>query len=303
MELKTKIILGAGALGALALAFSVYKAAKEYHERDLENKRLEEERMQELKDLQEAAEEQEVEKTAEAIEATIMEHYEFIGKTKTVSDLEDELSEVGEMGVWIPDSMEDEGDEGQLRFPPNSREAMEQYKAYRLAELGQFTPQRDVMYRMFEDPFEPTLPDDSQVLDHIREARIEFFGEESHFVNQASMAEVYLHFAFLVAVDLDIVFELKVAQLLEVTGITPQTTSLERINIFQALNDHQFQNGTRVGLFGTDIREGGQLGVSYMKEYYKHCDAELARQGEYEQNQELNELYDDNWDAGEDDDY
>lgn len=303
MELKTKIIVGAGALGALALAFSVYKSVKELHARQLENERLEEERMQDLLDLQEAAEEQVVEKTEEEIEATIMDHYEYIGKKKTVADLEDELSEVGEMGVWIPDSMEDEGDEGQLRFPPNSREAMEQYKAYRLAELGQFTPQRDVMYRMFEDPFEPTLPEDSQVLDHIREARIEFFGEESHFVNQASMAEVYLHFAFLVAVDLDIVFELKVAQLLEVTGITPQTTSLERINIFQALNDHQFQNGTRVGLFGTDIREGGQLGVSYMKEYYKHCDAELARQGEYEQNQELNELYDDHWDAGEDDEY
>lgn len=286
MELKTKILLGAGALGALALAFSVYKTVKEVKEQERINKELEEERIADLKALEEATKELETveeEKTQESIVENIIDHYQYIGRLKTVDDLAEEMVEDNfGNGTWIPtepDYEEYESEENPLRYPPNSLEAMNQYKAYRLSEISHMNELRSLLYNLFEIPFvpKPEFDKDAIVLEHIKEERLEFFGPESRYVEEGSIAELFLYFANMLSLDLDRPFNDTLSYLLECADISPYTHSAVLLAILESLTTHSYTNPDKgtIGLFGLP-GDSKAYGISFNEEYWRYCDIEVA---------------------------
>ena len=89
----------------------------------------------------------------------------------------------------------------EMRYDANSEEALQQYKAMKLADV-QRSEWGDVLYRFFDVKFTPTCPMDDNIRINIESDREEFFGLESiHTVGQATIAEVILYFAELMSLD------------------------------------------------------------------------------------------------------
>lgn len=275
MKLKTTIIVGAGACIALALAFSVYKHIQEQKRIDAENEELEKEYLSKLQAETDAA-------IKAAEEAKVLVDEMVTTFRNPADEMVDEMIEDATVdGVYVGYEEKTEyyeGDEEELRFPPNSLEAFNQYKAYRMADLPRLSDAQLTIESLFEVPYtpDPNISEDVIIMEHIFEAREDFFGSESKFITEASYAEVVLHFAWMVSLDLERDFALAVGTILGNIGLTPRMHSGERLAIIDALNRHEYWNERNgFGMFGL-YKNDHLKGSSYMKEYFRYCDIQVG---------------------------
>lgn len=88
-----------------------------------------------------------------------------------------------------------------LRYDKNSPEALEQYKAMCLADVIDDNSYR-IMMMLFEIPFAP-FDEEDNVGDNIQDKRYEFFGDDSIYSEERTVAELFLYMAKLLEFDLD----------------------------------------------------------------------------------------------------
>jgi hypothetical protein len=179
---KKQLIIGVvAALGATATAFSLWKLYKT--ERDM----YERQRAQDRQDTEDMIKE-EIAQAFNAYDETHKDENEepdFIQDPDELLQNEPDLKERSKTEVNI------------LRFDKNSYEAMGQYKQFRLANFNRNGQLHKLMMRLFD--IDLVLNGDSDhsddLPDKIDEARINFFGVESKFIGQRSVAELILYFA------------------------------------------------------------------------------------------------------------
>lgn len=186
-------------------------------------------------------------------------------------EMEEEIIEDTEEGVV------------ELRFPPNSEEALLQYKEMSLAEFDAMGPAKRALYMLFKVPFHPNNEQDSIVVNHIKETRLDFFSEESVYVNeQVSIAELILYFAKMADYDLDKGIEYWSNQLLFNLDIMPGINQRTLENIIGALVSHTYIGEMGYGMFGLDDEEYKQVlnfnqlgGITFLKQYNVFLETEL----------------------------
>ena len=227
---KQQLVIVA-ALSATAIAFfsyRIYKTVKKVKKEmaDQEHIELVLEVDDKLKDLEKRDEE--------------MEEYE-----------EPELGELELAEGEVYRDYEEEGVE-ELRFPPNSEEALHQYKEMRLAEFDAMSFGRRQLYRLFKIPFQPSNNADSIIMGNMIHDRKEFFGRESIHNTDITVADLLLYFGNLADFDLDQGVEFWTNQFLFNLDFDYETSDMDLNHKIDALVDHELWGPEGWGLFGLD---------------------------------------------------
>ena len=162
----------------------------------------------------------------EVLEAELEEYKEVVTDlyskdTRTNDEIieelfEDEVEELepgyGEtsLGVIVLDESyieeDEESEENTLRHHPDSEAALNQYIEMRLSDLPRNSDARNMLAVFFEyTDLTVSTEEDERVIQHIIEARMDFFGPNSVWIKpwHISFAEVVLHFGEMLAMDLD----------------------------------------------------------------------------------------------------
>jgi len=171
----------------------------------------------------------------------------------------------------------------ELRFPPNSEEALHQYKEMSLAEFDAMGPAKRALYMLFKVPYYPNNSQDGLVVNHIKESRLDFFSEDSIYVNeQVTIAELILYFAKMADYDMDKGIEYWSNQFLFNLDIVPGIDQNTLNNIIGALVSHTYIGEMGYGLFGLDDKEYKKVlnfnqlgGVTFLKQYNVFLETEL----------------------------
>ena len=140
----------------------------------------------------------------------------------------------------------------ELRFPPNSEEALHQYKEMRLAEFDAMSFGRRQLYRLFKIPFQPSNNADSIVVGNIIYEREEFFGRGSIHNTDITVADLILYFGNLADFDLDQGVEFWTNQFLFNLDFDGETSDMDLNHKIDALVDHELWGPEGWGLFGLD---------------------------------------------------
>lgn len=249
MVTKKQIILGIAVVsGASAIAFFVFKAVKISKElnNDIIYGDVLEEDLFRNKVRKEVAEYKN--KIDLPLEKDEDEHPEVI----LYSDEEYIVEEPEE-------SYDEEGDVDVLKYDKNSPQALEQYKNMMLAEFDRMGDSRKVMMRLFDHPFSPTNELDERIIDHIYEDRENFFGENSIFNDDSTIAELLLYFATLADFDIDGGIEYWVNQFIAQLGIWSGMGENMLEMIIEDLVNHKFINQDTHGMFGLESYEYNEL--------------------------------------------
>lgn len=252
------------AFGASAIAFSAYKVYKTVKKVKADMKQAEDEAMFE----QLRRESEEALKEPEEI----------------VYDLPDEDYEevVSTMEEYIPETKGyiDEEELETLRHHPDSEEALEQYKEMLLADFNPKQDTRVTLYKMFNYPFKPSLEVDNVILGHIKDQRSEFFGEGHWRSQEATMAELYYHFARLFDFDLDQGLEFWMNFLLENSQLhwsMPDKDFAERLRYI--LNHEWYYKGG-FGMFAVPSIFSDWSDVGFMKQYWVVLEEKMEEWGD-----------------------
>lgn len=288
-----KLVVVALSASAIAfLSFKAYKKYKELNEGVISGEQLETEmdvaRLLKQQADRDAAIEEEVQALTgnEDIFMT-MEEYE----AQVNSTLSDERQTEDEEFLFADEEEEMEyevlqdPEEGvvELRFPPNSEEALHQYKEMSLAEFDAMGPAKRALYMLFKVPYHPNNNQDGLVVNHIKESRLDFFSEDSVYVNeQVTIAELILYFAKMADYDMDKGIEYWSNQFLFNLDIVPGIDQNTLNNIIGALVSHTYIGEMGYGLFGLDDEEYKKVlnfnqlgGVTFLKQYNVFLETEL----------------------------
>ncbi|MEG0239464.1 MAG: hypothetical protein RR643_04870 [Anaerorhabdus sp.] len=203
---KQLIITVVAASSATAIAFFSYKVYKEYKRQttvvisqvDVEDEIL---RERVVDELAKRREEKKVKSdTLKEVWVELAEKDDIEEEAQWARDYYEKEEDID------PEEYYDEEDEEveKLRYDPNSQEALTQYKNMRLAEMDKHgNDTRATLERLFEEPILPTNDEDGWIIDHIIEKRREFFGDNSIWNDNSSVAELILHFAIQADFDCD----------------------------------------------------------------------------------------------------
>ena len=227
---KQQLVIVA-ALSATAIAFfsyRIYKTVKKVKKEMVEQAKVE--LIDEANDILE-----ELEKRDEEIE-------------------EYEEPELGELEIPEGEVYRDYQEEGveELRFPPNSEEALHQYKEMRLAEFDAMSFGRRQLYRLFKIPFQPSNNADAIIMSNMIHDRKEFFGKESIHNANITVADLVLYFGKMSDFDLDQGVEFWTNQFLFNLNFDGETSDMELNHTIDALVDHELWGPEGWGLFGLD---------------------------------------------------
>lgn len=151
-----------------------------------------------------------------------------------------------EQGVYI--DPEDEREVEEMRFPPDSKDALWQYREMILAEFPKASPERNILIRLHDIPYKPTTKMDSMIHEYITEDRRAFFGESKH-TNQVSMTDFILYYANMLDFDLGMGIAHWADILLRNLGLTPGMGGVTLDNTFEELLNHHFVTWKGFGLF------------------------------------------------------
>lgn len=284
-----KLVVVALSASAIAfLSFKAYKKYKELNENVISGEQLETEmdvaRLLKQQADRDAAIEEEVQSYIsedlkvmedwheEDLKQTEDEEYLFADEEE---EMENEVLQDPEEGVV------------ELRFPPNSEEALHQYKEMALAEFDAMGPAKRALYRLFKVPFHPNNSQDNIVVSHIKETRLDFFSEDSIYVNeQVTIAELILYFAKMADYDMDKGIEYWSNQFLFNLAIIPGIDRNTLDNIIGALVSHTYVGEMGYGMFGLDDEEYKKVlnfnqlgGVTFLKQYNVFLETELNNNG------------------------
>lgn len=155
-------------------------------------------------------------------------------------------------GVW---EMQKIGQEGIMRYDEDEHSKWSSYKRSRLEDIpmssGTYMTLEDLFYRKFISHRE----EDDNVIDSCLEAREDFFGEGSPYLEEISWAEVLLFFAQLSDHDLNRGVYYWVSIFLDNINLSPASESFTIDNTLVELSDGEYvnTNANTQGLFGFDL--------------------------------------------------
>lgn len=273
MKLNKKLIKGiVVASSATAIAFLSYKAYKKYKE--LNTGIIE-------------GEELEIELEARRIlrehEAKVIDHEEEVVEEPVI-----EIFEEDDDDLYVdPEDMIEEGVE-ELRFPPNSEEALRQYKEMSLAEFDAMASAKQMLWKLFDYPFNPSGLQDSAIVDYVADERAEFFGQDSIHTRNISITDLILHYAKLLTFDLDGGgIEHWANQLLYNMDIRLGMGEVTLDRTIENLLDHTLVTPHGFGMFGLSddeyarLMERNQDGtMTFTKQYHICVESELECEAE-----------------------
>ena len=122
-------------------------------------------------------------------------------------DSDDDDSDGGyifsEPGTPADESDDYEEEVEELRFPPNSKEALEQYINMTLAEFQKGEEAFLIFRRLYNHKYRPKNQRDMVIYDYLVQDRMSFFGPDSVHNTEVSFAELLLYFAKYCDFDLD----------------------------------------------------------------------------------------------------
>lgn len=209
MKLKKLLICIAGVGFTSAMVFSIRKGYREYKEGR-------ERREREIREEYEAMREQYMDMAGadfdgdcipesfwqREIKYGVLEYPETAQMEIDYDDYEDD--------DYNPDDAQDyrgywgyttEG-ERKMRWPAESKEALEQYKMMRLADFAPDSPIRATLLYLFDVPYYSTNEGDERMEGALCESRHDFFGE-GKYVTDLTVADLVLHYAEMLEFDLD----------------------------------------------------------------------------------------------------
>jgi hypothetical protein len=143
-----------------------------------------------------------------------------------------------------------------LRFDKDSNEALEQYKDMLLAGFDQDTNTYKTLRRLFDTPFEATNEKDDSIMQRVADRRIDFFGDDSKWIYECTMADVILDFAISADYDMDQGVEYWSGRIVGALGFnseSPQALIEAAAKHIQDCSYEHFTQGTTLyGLFSLD---------------------------------------------------
>ena len=142
-----------------------------------------------------------------------------------------------------------------LRFDPNSIQARDQFIKMELAEFLPGDREYQIMKRAFDFQFTPINAGDDILLSQLADYRLEFFGEDSRWVENVTIADIICHYARLTDYNVGGGIAKWITHFvhhLEFNEISPSTTW---DNIINRLVDHRFINArtNTYSIFGLDV--------------------------------------------------
>lgn len=173
-----------------------------------------------------------------------------IEEGSTADDYFDEEEAIDE----LDDSLDTEGiiinreEEEKLRHDPNSQAAIDQYKLMVMSDFESDPDVYDTLMKVWEVGFVPVNERDETIALHIWEERCRFFGDDSKFVDDATMAELFIFYANKLSYDYDVSPLYALRGMFFEIGINDTTGETEISNIMRDLMHHDFVN--RDNLYG-----------------------------------------------------
>ena len=150
--------------------------------------------------------------------------------------------------------LKEEKEVEELRFPPNSKEALDQFINMKLAEFEKGSELEKILVRLFTIPFRPTNPSDKATWDLLVEERREFFGPSSHN-NNVTIAELILYYANYLDFDLSGGIASWTAQLVYNLELSSGIGSATLDSLVDSLTRHILTNDNGYGMFSLNDEE------------------------------------------------
>lgn len=170
----------------------------------------------------------------------------------TADDYFDEEEAIDELDDSLDtDGIFKERKEEKLRHDPNSQAAIDQYKLMIMSDFESDPDTYDTLVKTWDESFMPVNERDETVQLHIWEERCRFFGNDSIFSEQATMAELLIFYANKLSYDYDVdpIYALK--SIFYTLNINDTTGETEIGTVMSQLLWHNFVNkDTMYGLFG-----------------------------------------------------
>lgn len=129
-----------------------------------------------------------------------------------------------------------------LNYESNSKQARMQFIRMELAEWGALEETYSNMLHLFKIDFQPTNDGDWALRNTILDYRVQFFGFESKWSKEITMADVILHYARALQFECDETVSHWVEHILDYTGLDAYLTPEEREDKINRLNNHTFFN-------------------------------------------------------------
>lgn len=150
--------------------------------------------------------------------------------------------------------LKEEKEVEELRFPPNSNEALDQFINMKLAEFEKNSELEKILIRLFTIPFRPTNPSDKATWDLLVEERREFFGPSSHNTH-VTIAELILYYANYLDFDLSGGIASWTAQLVYNLELSSGIGSATLDSLVDSLTRHILTNDNGYGMFSLNDEE------------------------------------------------
>jgi hypothetical protein len=164
----------------------------------------------------------------------------------------DVLSDEEEEDEEILEEDEPTEEDGELRYDPNSKEALNQYIRMELAEWRPLEDSHQTMVKLFDFPFRPMNDGDDILRSQIADFRAQFFGTDSRWANEVTIADIILHYARAAEFNCGESVKYWVEYFLDFNELDFTMSSHEIDEMIQRLNSHTYFNEERqtFGLFG-----------------------------------------------------
>lgn len=142
-----------------------------------------------------------------------------------------------------------------LRFDPNSVQARDQFIKMELAEFLPGDREYQIMKKAFDFQFEPQNKGDGILFSQLADYRLEFFGEDSRWVENVTVADIICHYARLTDYNVGGGIAKWITHFihhLEFNELNHESVWLEAI---ERLMDHRFINArtNTYSIFGLDV--------------------------------------------------
>lgn len=170
----------------------------------------------------------------------------------TADDYFDEEEAIDELDDSLDtDGIFKERKEEKLRHDPNSQAAIDQYKLMIMSDFESDPDTYDTLLKTWDESFKPINERDDTIMLHIWEERCRFFGEDSRFSEQATMAELLIFYANKLSYDYDVDPLYGLRSIFYVLGINDATGETEVGNVMRQITHHDFVNRDNMyGIFG-----------------------------------------------------
>ena len=175
----------------------------------------------------------------------------------TFDDYFDEEEAIDELDDSLDmDGIFKERKEEKLRHDPNSQAAIDQYKLMIMSDFENDPDTYDTLLKTWDESFKPINERDETVMLHIWEERCRFFGEDSIYSEQATMAELFIFYANKLSYDYDVAPLYGLKSIFYVLGINDTTGETEISNVMRQITHHDFVNRDNMyGIFGLPMQK------------------------------------------------